>query len=685
MKLKTKLQLMGTWITAGMLAASCGSATSDGTVTVVDRPDTQSTNVNYVSYRAPLQPLNFIKLPVGSIQPEGWVKRYLELQRDGLTGHLGEISAWLEKENNAWLTNGGDHGWEEVPYWLKGYGNLAYILNDPQMIAETKTWLEGVFASRQPDGYFGPVNERNGRRELWAQMIMLWCLQSYYEYSNDPRVIDLMTAYFKWQLTVPDDQFLKDYWENSRGGDNIYSVYWLYNRTGEPFLLELAEKIHRNTADWTRPSSLPNWHNVNIAQCFREPATYYMLTGDSAMLKASYNVHRLIRRTFGQVPGGMFGADENARMGFIDPRQGVETCGLVEQMASDEIMLCLTGDPMWAEHCEEVAFNSYPAAVMPDFKALRYITCPNHTVSDSKNHHPGIDNNGPFLAMNPFSSRCCQHNHAQGWPYFSEHQVLATPDNGIATAIYAACKATVKVGEGKEITLHEETNYPFEESIAFTVSTAGKVSFPFYLRIPSWTKGAQVRVNGKSVATTPVAGKYLRIEREWADGDRVELQLPMSLSMRTWQVNKNSVSVDYGPLTLSLKIGEKYEQKDSRAAAIWDSKWQKGADPEKWSTTEIYPTTPWNYALVLGKTDPLKDFKVIRKEWPADNFPFTIGSVPLEVKAFGRLVPEWKAEESGLCGVLPEEDAVKGAKEEITLIPMGAARLRISAFPNSRE
>lgn len=685
MKLKTKLQLMGTWITAGMLAASCGSAMSDGTVTVVDRPDTQSTNVNYVNYRAPLQPLNFIKLPVGSIQPEGWVKRYLELQRDGLTGHLGEISAWLEKENNAWLTNGGDHGWEEVPYWLKGYGNLAYILNDPQMIAETKTWLEGVFASRQPDGYFGPVNERNGRRELWAQMIMLWCLQSYYEYSNDPRVIDLMTAYFKWQLTVPDDQFLKDYWENSRGGDNIYSVYWLYNRTGEPFLLELAEKIHRNTADWTRPSSLPNWHNVNIAQCFREPATYYMLTGDSAMLKASYNVHRLIRRTFGQVPGGMFGADENARMGFIDPRQGVETCGLVEQMASDEIMLCLTGDPMWAEHCEEVAFNSYPAAVMPDFKALRYITCPNHTVSDSKNHHPGIDNNGPFLAMNPFSSRCCQHNHAQGWPYFSEHLVLATPDNGIATAIYAACKATVKVGEGKEITLHEETNYPFEESIAFTVSTAGKVSFPFYLRIPSWTKGAQVSVNGKSVATTPIAGKYLRIEREWADGDRVELQLPMSLSMRTWQVNKNSVSVDYGPLTLSLKIGEKYEQKDSRAAAIWDSKWQKGADPEKWPTTEIYPTTPWNYALVLGKTDPLKDFKVIRKEWPADNFPFTIGSVPLEVKAFGRLVPEWKAEESGLCGVLPEEDAVKGAKEEITLIPMGAARLRISAFPNSRE
>lgn len=338
--------LAGILFTAGLLAASCTSDQSSSAVTIVNRPDCTQTNVNYVGNRLPLKPMNFIKLPVGSIQPEGWLKKYLELQKDGLTGHLNEISAWLGKENNAWLTKGGDHGWEEVPYWLKGYGNLAYILKDQKMIDEAKVWLEGAFASQQPDGYFGPINERNGKRELWAQMIMLWCLQSYYEYSNDQRVIDLMTNYFKWQLSVPDEQFLEDYWENSRGGDNLLSVYWLYNRTGDQFLLELAEKIHRNTADWTRPSALPNWHNVNIAQCFREPATYYMMTGDSAMLKASYNVHNLIRRTFGQVPGGMFGADENARMGSIDPRQGVETCGLVEQMASDELMLCMTGDPL---------------------------------------------------------------------------------------------------------------------------------------------------------------------------------------------------------------------------------------------------------------------------------------------------------------------------------------------------
>ena len=100
---KNKTKGLFASIVLGVAVTACAPASSCGTVTVVDRPDIQSVNTNYIGYRAPLRPLNFIKLPVGSIQPEGWVKKYLELQRDGLTGHLGEISAWLEKDNNAWL------------------------------------------------------------------------------------------------------------------------------------------------------------------------------------------------------------------------------------------------------------------------------------------------------------------------------------------------------------------------------------------------------------------------------------------------------------------------------------------------------------------------------------------------------------------------------------------------------
>lgn len=669
---------------AGLMLAGCGSpAGVDCTVTVTDRPATDAQSVNYTNSRPPLKQVSLIKLPVGSIRPAGWVGRYLELQREGLTGHLGEISAWLEKENNAWLSGGGDHGWEEVPYWLKGYSDLAYILQDQHMLDETKLWIEAALNSQREDGSFGPVNMRGDKPELWAQMIMLFTLQHYYEYSGDRRVLDLMTRYFKWQQTLPDDKFLEDYWENSRGGDNLYSVLWLYNRTGDSFLLDLAHKIHRNTADWCQPTSLPNWHNVNVAQCFREPATYYMLSGEEKHLMASYNVQSLIRRTFGQVPGGMFGADENARIGYIDPRQGVETCGMVEQMASDEIMLRLTGDPVWAENCEDVAFNTYPAATMQDFKALRYITSPNMVQSDSKNHAPGIDNNGPFLSMNPFSSRCCQHNHAQGWPYYSQNLVYATPDNGAALVLYAACTASMKVADGKQITLTEETEYPFSDRIDVTLDMEEKVSFPLYLRIPSWTKEAQVQVNGHKVGVKPVSGKYLCLTREWAGGDRVTLQLPMHLSVRRWQANQNSVSVDYGPLTLSLKIKERYVKRNSKETAIGDSQWQKDADASLWPTTEIYADSPWNYALCMPGGQ-LPQLQITRKPWPADNYPFTPESVPLEFKAKGRLVPSWTIDNHELCGVLPAPWAPRADKEDdITLIPMGAARLRISAFPTA--
>lgn len=671
-------------ILAAVLSMATAAQAKDN-VTTVERP-LAGKNSTYVNNRAPFQQASLIKLPVGSIKPEGWIRRWLELQRDGLNGHLGEISDWLDKNDNQWLSGTGTHGWEEVPYWLRGYSNLAYVLDDEQMLAETRSWIEAVIANCREDGFMGPANTHGERHEIWAQMIMLWILQDYYEYTGDRRALDVMTGFMHWELDQPGNRFLKDYWENSRGGDNIWSAIWLYNRTGDKQLLPLIEKLHDHTADWMQRDDLPNWHCVNIAQGIREPATYYIYDGNPALIDASYNDQQLVRRLYGQVPGGMYGADENARRGYDDPRQGIETCAMVEQMASDEIMLLITGDPYWAENCEDVAFNMLPAAYTPDFRALRYITAPNHTISDSRNHHPSIDNAGPFLAMNPFSSRCCQHNHGFGWPYYAEHMVMATPDDGLAAMLYNSCSVNARVGKkGHEVTLSEATHYPFEGDVEFTLSTKGTVSFPLYLRIPSWAEGTTVEVCGQPVATAPKAGQYLRIDRTWADGDRISVHFPMNVSTRTWEANKGSISVNYGPLTLSLRIGELYVKRDSRTTAIGDSHWQAGADAEAWPSYEIYPTTPWNYALVLDGNDQPKGFEVIRRDWPADNFPFTLDAVPLEFKAVGRQVPAWGYDATGMCDVLPAPDAAKGAEEPITLVPMGAARLRVSAFPDGRK
>ncbi len=663
-----------------LLAAIFAAGCSDEQVTTVGNIPNDTQSVCYISNAAPLQREHLIKLPTGSIKPGGWLLRQLELQKEGLNGKLGEISIWLQKEGNAWLTKGGQWGWEEVPYWLRGYSSLAWLFEDEAMMAESKLWIDAILASQRENGNFGPsADVQEGKnQDFWPNMIALWLLQDYYEYSGDERIIPFMTRYCEYLLSVPDERFLESFWENSRGGDNLWNVAWLYNRTGDARLIELGHKIHRNTADWTKSTELPNWHNVNVAQCFREPAEYYLFSGEQAMIDATYNDYSLIRRAYGQVPGGMFGSDENCRIGFFDPRQGTETCAFAEQMVSDEILTLITGDVKWAENCEDVAFNSLPAAFMPDYKSLRYITSPNMTISDSRDHHPGIQNGGPFLAMNPFSSRCCQHNHGFAWPYYSEFLALATPDNGLAFTLYSECEVKAKAGNGaSEVRFREQTRYPFDEKVTLTMESGESAVFPVYLRIPTWCSGAKVSRNGRVIAKNCESGKYIRIEAEWQAGDEVVLELPMEFSCRTWDVNKHSRSVDYGPLTLSLMIDEEYKKVDSKETAIWDSKWQENADTSQWPSYEIFPASAWNYALATDSP-----VSVVRGVWPEDNNPFTLEGCPVKFKAKGRLVPSWGIDEYGLTAVLPYEDAEKSDKvDDITLVPMGAARLRISAFP----
>ena len=652
---------------------------------VVERPALKANN----GFRTPLHGGCLRKLPVGQVQPRGWLREMLIHQRDGLCGQLGTVSAWLDKNNNQWLSDQGDHGWEEVPYWLRGYSSLAYILDDETMKQEAQIWFDAVLNNVKPNGLLGPdaMDGNTQNPELWAKMPMLWALQTYYEHSGDHRVLTAMSNYFKWELTIPDEHFLKGLWQEKRGGDNEWSVIWLYNQTGDESILPLIDKLHRCGVNWSMKDDLPNWHGVNVAQGFREPATYYVYNGDEAMLRAAYDNHQTMRQRYGQVPGGMYGADENARQGYFDPRQGAETCAVVEQMASDEIMMSITGDPFWADHCEQVAFNTLPAALTTDMRALRYITSPNMAVSDGKNHAPSIDNSlRGMLSMSPFSSRCCQHNHGMGWPYFTEHLVMSTTDGGLCTMLYAASETTTQIADGQNVKLTIDTNYPFEEEIRMKISTDKPVRFPLYLRIPSWCRHPTVTVCDTPFEGQLESGKYLYIHREWQEGDEVVLSLPMTFSTHEWIQNKGSISVDYGPLTLSLRIDERYNQRDSSDPEIVqdDSHWQESVDKSLWPAYEIFAESPWNYSLIVDDQNQPIDLTITRKPWPTNNDPFSLETVPLEFTTKGRRIPSWGFDKTGMTDVLPTRFAPRSDEEEtIHLVPMGAARLRISAFPKA--
>jgi hypothetical protein len=199
-------------------------------VRVAERLPASGRSGFYPGNRPPLRPSPLVRLPVGAIRPRSWLRHQLECMRDGFSGHLSEISKWCVFDGNAWVNpdGTGHFGWEEVPYWLRGYVDLGYLLDDPRMKAEAARWVEGVLSTQDSSGFFGPRANREVP-DLWPNMVMLSVLRSEYEATGDKRVLPLMLRYAAYLARLPREKYLPASWQNWRGGDNLDHIYWLFN------------------------------------------------------------------------------------------------------------------------------------------------------------------------------------------------------------------------------------------------------------------------------------------------------------------------------------------------------------------------------------------------------------------------------------------------------------------------
>jgi hypothetical protein len=664
------------------LAFPIGTVWADS-VTVVTNIQAGTRGGLYIGNRAPLQPSPLLRLPVGSIQPQGWLLTMLQNQRNGLNGLQEQVSPFLKFTNSDWTTTNGagaTQGWERVPYWLRGYIDLGYCLQDAAVISNSTRWIKGVMVSQRTNGYFGPAQHYGGGTnisdlginapDLWPNMPMLDAMRSYYEYTGDTNAMTLMRNYCLWEASLSPTNFGVGYWPTMRMGDNIESVFWLYNRLGESWLLTLATNIYANMARWDSSGTLPNWHNVNIAECFRAPTVFWQQSGNASHLQFAEANYQVVKQQYGQVPGGAFGGDENCRFGYYGPRQAFETCGWVELMRSFEILGRITGSPVWAERLEDVAANSYPAATTTNLMELRYLTAPNQPQSDFENKSPSVQNNGTWFSYSPTIGNyyCCEHNHGMGWPYFCEETWQATWDNGLCASVYAPTAARVQVGDGSGISVTETTDFPFGDTVQLRFTTTNTVVFPLYLRVPQWCSNSWIQVNGVTVATNSRASSFVCIQRTWSIGDQVLLHFPRQITLKTWTANNNCVSVNYGPLTFSLQINENWQAYGGNAAP--------------WTELAPYPASPWNYGIELNSTNPAASFTVVTNAGPMSSYPFSLATTPIQLQARARKIPGWTLDNLAASGPVQVSPVFcTQAVETVTLMPMGAARLRISAFP----
>lgn len=646
-------------------------------VRFVDAPAGRSTSRWYNGNRPPLTANPLSRLPVGAVRPRGWLGHQLQLMRDGMTGRLGELSDFLN-QSNGWF--GGDEpGWEEQPYWLRGYYDLAVLLGDDAMQAEARRWVQAAITSQDEDGYFGArmhkAHEVPGGTapDLWPHMVMLDALISHFEHTGDERVPVLMRNFFEWCRRLSSDEFIpaldpeQTHWklhvQRNRAGDMLPHLYWLFNRSGERWLLSLATRFF----DAITPPE-DEWldhHVVNFTQRFSYPGTYATQTGEPWRIAASEHWYQQHMATWGQQPRGIFGADERVRTGKTDPRQAIETCAMVEFAKSFYRLGRLTGATLWADRTEDVMLNHFPAASDPWLKGLHYLTASNQPQLDAGEEHDYY-NKGRQICYSPRIYRCCQHNVAMGWPWYAKNLWQATSDNGLAAWLYASCQVTARVGEGSdEVRITVETDYPFSGRVSLCVEAEEQVAFPLYLRVPRWAASVLAELNGEPLQPEGEPRGYLRIERIWSPGDTIEVEFGVELGVTQWP-RTGAVTVDRGPLSYSVRIEER---------------WERCGGTDEWPEWEVLPTSPWAYGLMLDRARPQRHLRVSRIGSVTDQ-PWTVDDAPIEIEARGKRIHGWGLDATATVEPVPRSPAFSDEGEEtVTLIPLGCARLRMSVLP----
>ncbi len=641
-----------------------------------------------------VQPV-YQELPLGSIKPKGWLLNQLQIMRNGSTGHLDEVHAKIANDNG-WLGGKGD-GWEETPYWLDGAVPLAYLLDDAALKTKVLKYIEWTLKSQRPSGYFGPITKQEREQGIqitpgnceagedwWPKMVMLKVMQQYYEATRDERVITFMTRYFQYQMksleACPIGKWTE--WATSRGTDNEMIIQWLYMITHDKALLDLAAKIEAQSFTWSTWLGNRDWvmqaaanqtdehwmsrHAVNIGMALKSPAINYQRSGDSLylkQLKTGWNDLMLLHG----LPMGIFSGDEDLHGN--DPTQGVELCAIVESMYSLEKIISITGDIHYMDALERMTFNALPTQTSDDYNNKQYFQIANQ-VEVSR----GVfDFSLPFDRgmNNVFGLRsgytCCTANMHQGWTKFTTHLWYATAQGGLAALEYSPneLKTTVK---GENITILEETNYPFEDRINFTFAMKKPVSMPLQLRIPAWCREAVVTLNGKQLRTAK-GGQIITLEQTWKNKDILTLQLPMEVTTSNWA--KNSRAVERGPLVYALKLGER---------------WEKGNEPAEGDYYSIYPTEAWNYGLLQDAIrDPKSKLQVTVRP-VATPFIWNQQHAPITITAPARKIPDWKVVNGVAHQPITNRTNVyqgETAKEveTISLIPYGCTKVRIVAFP----
>ncbi len=639
-------------------------------------------------------------VPHGHIHPQGWLGAYLQNMAKHLTGRLDECGYPFDTPGFATerIEMGKRHGaewwpYEQVGYWVDGMVRCAQAIGDDALLEKADKQIRHVLENAGQDGFLGPEILRSNSKQdcRWGHVPFFRAMMARHDTAPELNIDEALARHF----TGGTHEF-----GMGREPTNIEQMCWAYGETADPALLKKAVEVFEFfdekgwVADCTlralRSGRTQQIHGVTFNEFAKLPVILYLWTGKEEYLQAAITGYETLVRDH-MLVSGVHSSEE-----YLEgkgTRACIEICDIADFTWSIGYLLQATGDVKYADWIERACLNAGTGAATGDFTGHQYFTCPNQLLATNNSCHAPMSAGSNRLQYRPNpNTECCSGNVHRIMPNYVARMWMSAGEGDVAALLYGPSRFSSKIGE-QSVTITQDTEFPFEESIRFTIATEQPVSFTLRLRIPGWTEGAELFVNGEAVSDVlPVPGSFLPIKREFADGDRIELRLPMPLKTSAW--GWGGVAIERGPLVYSLAIKENWVKQPV------DNKSCEDLPPHF-----TLPESPWNYGMDLG-TEDLASQVSFQKVQEVGETPWSSEHAPVELRVPVRLIGGWEPERhdytvsgnpwhnkrsylKGKFVYLPElphpclvRELASPNQETARFIPHGCAKLRMTILPH---
>jgi uncharacterized protein len=630
-----------------------------------------------------------IRLPLGDVIAEGWLKTQLERNKTGMGGHLDELEPEMIAQpfinrNHKSPVSPGWSGEISATYWT-GFVQLAFTLNDEELKAKARKWVYSTLALQEEDGYLGSYRKTENRLEDYSAWSSNWCYRAllhYYDATGDTVILHAVHRGLLW--------FVKNWSGDQKtayaGPTLMESMIVVYLKTGDEKLynwcldyikwLDKNDKFHQGMVSLQRDSLEYNEdHVVAFGENVKHPALIYLAGGGQEYLEASINGIKQIMDKCWQPNGAPASNFE-----YLSPPSAVhvtEYCNFATFLNTFSWMAGITGKAKYGDMMERILFNAAEGARKKDERAIAYMSSPNQLFATMESCPFGLNS---FEVYSPcYQVGCCPTQSVRIIPEYIRAMFMHDKAENLYLPAYGPCNVHFKSDDGTALTILEETNYPFEETITLQIKASAPWKKQIMLKIPSWCKNYEIKLNGVAVNGSVNADGYMPVESTWND-DKLTIffgMTPTLVSVKDIYFQKEPLkAIEYGPLVFSIKY------------------------PAFWTPVAGTPLTPlpmdwsWYEASILQKEKPvippfyslnLKELdggSTIVKKQSVSAYPWDESPIRLEVHMHVTKQGYTKFWDNQRNTPLAYGNPVTAdsASQIVEMVPYGCTNLRMTCF-----